>query len=38
MGWPAFYLFTVAAAVPGVVLIYALRDAIMARDGTGVQK
>lgn len=37
VGWPAFYLFTVAAAVPGVVLIYALRDTIMARDVTGPQ-
>ncbi|MGC9237625.1 MAG: muropeptide MFS transporter AmpG, partial [Thiomonas sp.] len=37
MGWPAFYLFTVAAAVPGVVLIYWLRDTIMARDVTDPQ-
>jgi PAT family beta-lactamase induction signal transducer AmpG len=32
LGWPNFYLFTVAAAVPGVVLIYWLRDIIEARD------
>jgi len=32
LGWPAFYLFTVAAAVPGVVLIYWLRAPIAARD------
>ncbi|MCE1163421.1 MAG: MFS transporter, partial [Thiomonas sp.] len=32
LGWPNFYLFTVAAAVPGVALIYGLRDTIQARD------
>ncbi len=32
LGWPAFYLFTVAAAVPGVGLIWALRRPIDARD------
>jgi hypothetical protein len=32
LGWPNFYLFTVVAAVPGVVLIYWLRDIIEARD------
>lgn len=32
MGWPAFYLFTVAAAVPGVVLIALLRRQITARE------
>jgi PAT family beta-lactamase induction signal transducer AmpG len=32
LGWPNFYLFTVVAAVPGVALIYWLRDIIEARD------
>ncbi len=32
MGWPAFYLFTVAAAVPGVALIALLRRPIIARE------
>ncbi|MGA8008342.1 MAG: MFS transporter, partial [Thiomonas sp.] len=37
LGWPTFYLFTVVAAVPGVVLIYWLRDTITARDVTDPQ-
>ena len=32
MGWSAFYLFTVATAVPGVALIWWLRGPINARD------
>lgn len=35
MGWPAFYLFTVAAAAPGVALIALLRRPIVAREQLG---
>jgi MFS transporter, PAT family, beta-lactamase induction signal transducer AmpG len=32
LGWPTFFLFTVAAALPGLALLYWLRRDVVALD------
>ena len=33
IGWPAFYLFSVAVALPGVLMVYAMRRHLVALGG-----
>jgi PAT family beta-lactamase induction signal transducer AmpG len=35
VGWPAFFLFSVAAAVPGLYMVWHMRDALGALNGRG---
>lgn len=35
IGWPAFFLFSVAMAVPGLVMVWWMRGAIQALNGSG---
>jgi PAT family beta-lactamase induction signal transducer AmpG len=35
VGWPAFYLFSIAAAVPGIVMVYWMRTPLSALAGKG---
>jgi MFS transporter, PAT family, beta-lactamase induction signal transducer AmpG len=32
LGWPTFFLFTVAAALPGLALLYWFRTDVIALD------
>jgi PAT family beta-lactamase induction signal transducer AmpG len=37
VGWPAFFLFSVAAAVPGLYMVWRMRQAICALNGRSEQ-